>query len=384
MQNTSYIKYCHIISLCVLFLLASCKSLSGNMDDNVITYKSAAFRSWLLFDTLDNFYTPPSKSLAIFLAPYGKPKESLSLVGNPGPSEKDLDVRHYHLPGKKVARWLVLPEENAKRYTKIKQTKRLPSNYPWEVDMSWDINTYMEGLDLNWLAKLCYQNKPGCIYLMPGYRKYFTVPIPFMLGGYVSPNIFLPARLITQSELDLSVIMDNIWLLYQLERGGWVMRTGRTTWKWSDKAKALTDESSTHTITRLTNKERHYFKVLDHIGGGDTVPPIPCEVFREKHVIHPLDQEICLMRQFRQNVEGCCRARHDHAGEKGGILASENGINILLYVNNKGIKSIWKSIVRLEEFGTSGDVMKEYGCTNRRMLEEEGIPQRRCRIIYDQ
>lgn len=382
MKNTTYIKYWHIISFCFLCLLASCKSLSDDIDDNVITYKSAAFRSWLLFDTIDNFYTPPSKSLAIYLAPYGKPRESLYLIGNPEPSEKNLNESHYHLPGKKVAYWLHRPAVLAEYG--IKYTKRLPSSYPWEVDMSWDINTYMEGLDLNWLAKLCYQNKPGCIYLMPGYRKYFTVPIPFLLGGYVSPNIFLPARLITRSELDLSVIMDNIWLLYQLEREGWVMRTGKKTWEWSDKAKALTNKSSTHTITQLTDKERSYFKVLDHIGRGDTIPPIPCEVFHERHVIHPLDAEICQMRQIGTIYEGSSRSHHDLEGEAVVRYAPEAGINILLKINNKGIKNTWKSIVSLEEFGTNGDIMKEYGCANCGLFEKKETRMRVCRKIYDQ
>lgn len=377
-------RYYRLISFVLAFLMVSCKSLPESNNDMVITYKSAAFKSWLLFDAPDNFYAPPSESLAIFLAPYGTPKSSQNLLGPTERSEELPMTRNYRLPGKEAACWLVLPEESAKQYTKIGITKRLPSSYPWEVDMTWDINTYMEGLDLKWLAKLCYQNKPGCIYLMPGYREYFTVPMPHMLAGYISPNIFIPARLITRSELDLSVIMDNIWLLYQLERGGWVVRTGRKTWRWSDKARALPGKSSSHTLAQLTKKEREHFKVLAHIGEGDVMPPIPCEVFRERHVIHPLDAESCLMRQVGQDVEGACRPRHDREGQAVGIMAPEEGINILLAANQGGINNMWKSIVRLEEYGTMGDMMKTYGCTIRRLMAEGGIPKRRCRIIYDQ
>ena len=350
----------------LIILLGSCNSLTER-EQEAVMYKSAVFKSWLLLESIDNYYAPPSESLAICLAPCHIRQDFApdTIPTNLG----KYDTSFYRLPGRKTAFWIkdwrFIPEH--------RRTKRMPEAYPWELDMTWDINVYIEKLDLEWLAKLCYQDKPGCIYMIPGRRDVFDVPMPLLLAGYISPNIFMPVQFITRGEPELSALMDNIWLLYQLERGGWITRTGSRAWKWSEKVKTL-PEKAEHTLAQLTDKERDYFKVLAHISGGEGgVPAIPCEVMPESRKVSVPDAESLLMRGesvFESLSDSPTPPRYAEKARE----VREEGINILLapspIIKNKG-----KTVVRVEDLEVRGDI------TWLRM-GGRGEPVR-IRIIYD-
>ena len=363
-----------------IFLLVSCNSLTER-ENEVVVYKRAVFKSWLLLESIDNYYAPPSESLAICLAPchigqvYTLDEDAFP--ANPERSDRDF----YRLPGHRTAFWI----KDWRFIPKHKRTKRMPESYPWELDMTWDINVYIEKLDLKWLAKLCYQNKPGCIYVIPGRRDYSNVPIPHLLAGYRGPNIFMPVQFITRGEPELSALMDNIWLLYQLERGGWITRTGSRAWKWSEKVKTL-PETAAYTLAQLTDKERDYFKVLAHISGGEGgVPAIPCEVMPESRKVSVPDEESLLMRGEGSIDNWSDTLTPPRYAEKA-WEEREEGINILLehtpIIKNKG-----KTVVQVEELEVTGGIMKKYGpnpsdsCDRCRMGRGEGGS---IRIIYNE
>ena len=170
---------------------------------------------------------------------------------------------------------------------------------------SGDINEFVEGLDLRKLAARCYEGKPGRIFFLPGLRD-----IAGDVGGgmdklerlFLTPSVAnQPARIITEDNLELSLLMENIWLLYQLTIDGWVKLDGEgKLWKWSEQALSTAKtEGNRQTLANLPQEVRKRYKVIDILCENSmchNVPPIPCSVRETKERVRTEDSEIRIMR----------------------------------------------------------------------------------------
>ena len=258
-------------------------------------YKAASFKSWLMYDTLDTYYTPPRLSKAVFMwkAEGEIGKDTLEILNLAGYQLRDL-----------VEGTAILGSDGFGNRS-LKITERAPENKPWEVDYSRDINEFVEGLDLRKLAARCYEGKPGRIFFLPGLRD-----IAGDVGGgmdklerlFLTPSVAnQPARIITEDNLELSLLMENIWLLYQLTIDGWVKLDGEgKLWKWSEQAMSTAKtEGDRQTLANLPQEVRKRYKVIDILCENSrchSVPPIPCSVRKTKEKVRTEDSEIRIMR----------------------------------------------------------------------------------------
>ena len=180
-------------------------------------------------------------------------------------------------------------------------TNRAPGNKPWVVDYSHDINEFMEGLDLKPLAERCYEGKKGKIYFLDGWREIETLESGTFRYSPSTANT--PAQLLTADDLDLSILMENIWLLYQLSLDGWVELDG-SQWKWTAKAQQLTpsiDASEGKTLANLDAALKTRYKILQMIceaSKSDVIPAIPCEIYGTDEPTRAEDDEIRVMRKY--------------------------------------------------------------------------------------
>ena len=256
-----------------------------------IAYKAASFKTWLLFDTPDTYYTPPRLSKAIFC--WRIPAE---------PNEK---IRKY-LAGagirmEDMGTGETPPPSNTEIGKLPQVTNRAPGNKPWVVDYSHDINEFMEGLDLKPLAERCYEGKKGKIYFLDGWREIETLESGTFRYSPSTANT--PAQLLTADDLDLSILMENIWLLYQLSLDGWVELDG-SQWKWTAKAQQLTpsiDASDGKTLANLDAALKTRYKILQMIceaSKSDVIPAIPCEIYETDEPTRAEDDEIRVMRKY--------------------------------------------------------------------------------------
>jgi len=140
----------HLIGILLMLVTASCSypfqqrpCIRGNL------YKCAAFRAWILFDSIDSRYTPYHLSLAINVRTQGR----LALR-----KEQKANAR---------GQWPILDES---RYIPLAPCDYRP-----------DINPFIEQLDLGVLARLCCQGMKGRLYFVPGRRT--TPTFSPILGG---------------------------------------------------------------------------------------------------------------------------------------------------------------------------------------------------------
>ena len=262
-----------------------------NVDASRIAYKAASFKTWLLFDTPDTYYTPPRLSKAIFCwrIPPEPDKEIMEYLAGEGIRMKDMET------GKNP------PPPNIEIGKLPQVTNRALGNKPWEVDYSHDINEFMEGLDLKPLAERCYEGRRGKIYFLAGLR---NIDVLSWKEWGLSPSAAnTPARLLTADDLDLSILMENIWLLYQLSLDGWVELDG-SQWKWTDKAQQLSpsnDASEGKTLANLDAALKARYRILQMIceaSKSDVIPAIPCEIYETDEPTRAEDDEIRVMRKY--------------------------------------------------------------------------------------
>ena len=354
----------------IFFCFAGCTSVK-EASLEIGEYKEASFRSWLFFKERDTYYSPPAISRAIFLRPM--PEEVKEQIGGDTKTIRYFGDKYYAIPGREPGIWY--PPHAWVGY-QGNLTSRKPTNYPWETDTSQDINIFMEKLDLKKFAKLIYGNQLGRIFFMKGEREisFYTR----LIAGYVPPNVYVPARLITESDLNLSMLMNNIALLFQLERDGWITKTGRDSWRWTAQARAL-KKGEQSTLSDMDMQTRDYFKALTLItDGNESLPAIPCRVIKTCETVGMIDAEVRLMRKN----EGCNmgplpKKRYFTMDEEVGYCVLLGTTSCL---QSKGKK---QSYVQLRVFATDGDIRGTYGVSLDRILQEGGIPKRICRIIYD-
>ena len=262
-----------------------------SVDASRIAYKAASFKTWLLFDTPDTYYTPPRLSKAIFCwkIPAEPDKRIIEYLAGAGIRMDDMGT------GRKP------PPPNTEVGKLPQVTNRTLGNKPWEVDYSHDINEFMEELNLTPLAERCYEGRKGKIYFLDGWREIET------LNGdafrYSPSTANTPARLLTADDLDLSILMENIWLLYQLSLDGWVELAG-SQWKWTAKAQQLTPSDNAaekKTLANLDATLKARYKILQMIceaSKSDVIPAIPCEIYETDEPARAEDDEIRVMRKY--------------------------------------------------------------------------------------
>ena len=301
------------------------------------------------------------------------PEEVKKEIGGDTKAIRCFGDRYYAIPGREPGIWY---PPNAWVGYQGNLTSRKPTNYPWETDTSQDINLFMEKLDLKKFAKLIYGNQLGRIFFMKGERE-----ISFyarLIVGYVPPSVYVPARLITESDLNLSMLMNNIALLFQLERDGWITKTGRDSWRWTAQARAL-KKGEQSTLSDMDMQTRNYFKALTLIkDGNESLPPIPCRIIKTCETVGMIDAEVRLMRKN----EGCNmgpmpKKRYFTVDEEVGYCVL---LGATLRLQSEGKK---QSYVQLRVFATDGDIRRTHGVNLERILQEGGMPKRICRVIYD-
>lgn len=363
-------------------------------------YKTSAFKSWLLFDTVDTYYAPPRLSSAPLLmrVPPGMPQEA----ANSGATAQDAraggwpivnaESSYIKLPGRKEgAEWVSL---SGYASLGIVGTPRLPENYPWEVDYSGDINQFVESLDLAELAAACYAGCRGRLYYIPGTRAERQYPALLTGGLRYITSTYVPARFATPDRLELAKLMDNIWLLYQLRRDGWVEQSRPSRkWRWSAKAVALNKaEAQQGTLRQLPPKSRDWFCVLRLIEGADEgIPPIACrETATRESVLEAENNE----RFFMNAGEGSHPAwsagapcvRHLPA-KQSYLCRPERGISVS--IGNHSYRAMMEdkeytshsSIALYELFASYGPIVDYY--KEAVIFDHKKLHKRHCVLIYE-
>ena len=283
-----------------LMLCGGCTTQKYEHIPRAYGYNSAVFKSWLLFDSLDSYYAPPRLSRAGYLRRL-RIKKGLKIT------EKELereapDMSSYICSKEGEGAGICSLRHME---TRLKTTDRDPLHMPWAIDYSHDINAFIESLHLEQLTKACYEGKVGEIWFIPGRRsipeeeytgeifgKFWSGPPERKWVGWQ------PARFVTRDGLDLSVLMDNIWLLWQLARDGWVETANDGTWNWTQKAKQIKNSSKETTLATLSPELRKRFAILDLIRGWEgELPAIPCTVRPTCERQRFEDDELRLMRQ---------------------------------------------------------------------------------------
>ena len=370
-----------------LMLCGGCTTQKYEHIPRVYGYNSAVFKSWLLFDSLDNYYAPPRLSRAGYLRRL-RIKKGLKITGKELEREApDRDSYVCSKEGEGVGRYFLADIEK-----RLKTTDREPLHMPWAIDYSHDINAFTESLNLEQLAKACYEGKVGEIWFIPGRRDILEDEYTGEIFGKFRTGLPLrewvgwqPARFVTPDGLDLSVLMDNIWLLWQLARDGWVETANDGTWNWTQKAKQTKNSSKETTLATLSSELRKRFAILDLIRGWEgELPAIPCTVRPTCEGQRFEDDELRLMRQN----EGCKLRRLWNTtlfiAPKHPDMGVYNGNE--LHIGEKKYIAMQKdpeyrgnsAIAQYEDFAVSKGIQTFCGL----WYGEEPYRERRARLIY--
>ncbi len=164
--------------------------------DNGMVYTVASFKTWQLSDTLLWNYAPDR------LRTFSTYQDGSEEKRNEQTNFNSTDVVNL----KCSKRWPV---------SRQSRVENIPP--PWLIlpkSSYMDINIFIEKLPLEEIAKNCYSEK-GRIYFIQGERH----AVPRYYGIVTGHHPFLPnrpARFMTNSNIDLSILTTNIFLLYQL------------------------------------------------------------------------------------------------------------------------------------------------------------------------
>lgn len=296
-------RVCFFLLFLFASLATSCQSHSGLADEEAGAelYKRAAFRTWLLFDSIDSRYTPYRLSPATNVRTHGRP------------TGKKLSAR----PGE----WPIFDET---MYTPLTPCDYAP-----------DINPFLERLDLRRIAALCCRGMKGHIYFIPGKRE--TPAFPSMVGGFVSGFApYLPASFLSDGEIRLAPLMDNLWLLYQLEQQGWVEAGGapEAPWRWTEKARALPPPArGVRSLQGMPEELRGYFAVLTLIEGGDARGDLPPIAYSLVETEEEVSEQVTELRDGEGYVPGVGRYT---------VSCDEEGLT----TPHRDEKRVWKQYIR--------------------------------------
>lgn len=255
----------------------------------------------MLFDSIDSRYTPYRLSPATNVRTHGRP------------TGKKLSAR----PGE----WPIFDET---MYTPLTPCDYAP-----------DINPFLERLDLRRIAALCCRGMKGHIYFIPGKRE--TPAFPSMVGGFVSGFApYLPASFLSDGEIRLAPLMDNLWLLYQLEQQGWVEAGGapEAPWRWTEKARALPPPArGVRSLQGMPEELRGYFAVLTLIEGGDARGKLPPIAYSLVETEEEVSEQVTELRDGEGYVPGVGRYT---------VSCDEEGLT----TPHRDEKRVWKQYIR--------------------------------------
>lgn len=298
-------------------------------------YKRASFRTWQLFDSIDSRYTPFRLSRVTDIEASGE-------RGWASPPRRDGCGED----------WVVAPPVP-------NESTRSKAFRP--CDDRPDINPMLERVDLEALAELCCRGMKGRLFFLPGRR--ITPTYSIILAGLKRRFVpYLPASFLAEGEVRTARLLDNLWLLYQLEQQGWVepvdARHG-CRWRWSRKAAELTEPSPrVLTLARMTQQQRDYFAGLTLIAPGACVPgylpPIPCCLIATKEEVSQRVDELRDSEGYPGNIglfwidasTGGLKAinpAHEQAWrsylaalpQKQTVMAGEQGLKVILAPDGK-------------------------------------------------
>ena len=226
-------------------------------------YTAASFKTWQLSDVLLWNYAPNR-----LRAPSSYQADGKQSAKRP---EKDT-LSGYTWKNICPPPWLTLPE---------------PSYM--------DINIFIEKLPLKEIAEKCY-SAPGEIYFVQGERHEVRRYDGLIAGsGRFSPNY--PARFMTKSDLDLSVLMSNIFVLYQLyisDRVEIAENHGKCVLRWKAMAYKKS-EGQHHSLRNLPETLKQDYPILSMIEPAEdktTLPEIPYRVCSTRETVLTMSDEL--------------------------------------------------------------------------------------------
>lgn len=188
-------------------------------------YRSARFKCWLLSDSIHNRYAPPRVS--------------------------DYTKQPYK------------PGESAQKT---------------------DINNFITLLNLNELARFCYQDQCGTIILAP-----HLAILPKRSNIWTGPPrryFYFSSQILFSENLNPSILMENIWLLYQLSLENYIQYSeggNSPHWTWTKFAY----ENKPSTGTSIANLSSEYvekfpsLKLIQPLQGEKNMPLPPIPIWRK-------------------------------------------------------------------------------------------------------
>ena len=238
--------------------------------DKGMVYTVASFKTWQLSDTLLWNYAPDR--LRTFSAYQDGPEEKLNKQIN----FNSTDVVHV----KSSTTWPISSQP---------RVENVPP--PWLIlpEPSYmDINIFIEKLPLEEIAENCYSEK-GEIYFTQGERHAVSRYYGIVNGHHpFLPN--RPARFMTNSNINLSILTTNIFLLYQLyisDQVEIVDRKGKLRFQW--KKIAYTNSANSNRGLRVMpeglKKDYPILSMIEKPADQTKLPNIPYEVRMTKETI---------------------------------------------------------------------------------------------------
>lgn len=241
-------------------------------------YKVSSFKSWLLYPFTDSRYAPLHLNNAVF-----------------PPRERNMVEDYQNLREEKY-----LTEGALLQDIICQNNKNAETNEAWPIvtyptrsnhtHNAYDINLFIEKLNVQELAKICYNTQQGKIYYIRGYRPEYKNYINGLIAGSSPPIIaqpYIPVLFFTDSALDLSVLMDNIWLLYQLSSQKFIKMNKTTkSWEWAPIAYKQNSDCGKVLATLSTQLSSRY-KVLKLIKFSAQNNILPHLAFFERKTSEP-------------------------------------------------------------------------------------------------
>lgn len=338
--------------------VSSCVGWQGQeCAESPCVYKRASFRTWQLFDSVDSRYTPFRLSRGTDIVSSGDIRfvmpSNTAAWGQAEPEELD--------SADDDAQGAAPPSGEGGKTPELWPIKAMPSaqvagSAPHSGTDETDINLMLERADLKALAALCCRGMKGRLYFLPGRR--ITPTYSCIMGGLRNNFVpYLPASFLAEGEVRTARLLDNLWLLYQLEVQGWVEPVASLDgcrWRWSRKAAALAGRGGrVQTLAGMTPQQREYFAGLSLVAPGacasGDLPPIPCRVVATEEAVSDRVDELRDGEGYPGNIglfcltdgaEGLVAINPEHESawraylaalpQKQTVTASEKGLKVIL------------------------------------------------------
>lgn len=307
---------------------------------------AASFKTWQLADTLLWNYAPSSLRSFTFNEEKNMWERSMNARVQARPQTIQRTRAEAH------GCWPITSNMEAAMMPPQGMTFRNPSYM--------DINVFIEKLPLKEIACSCY-TCDGEIYYVSGERHDTMRYYGLMNGAWrFHPN--QPVRFMTNSDMNLSVLTTNIFLLYQLYVGGWVEpgnKCGKWRFRWK-KSAYTRGSSAERTLAAMPKSLRQQYPVLDSIEkpeGATDLPTLP-------YTVRNTQERVLTKADELRGSEGTYLPEMDSRliWESPALLAdacsNRQDEKFSEYVNRRGIKS--GKIRRQELWTVNSDTFFSY------------------------